>query len=67
MSKITIDPIRCKGCKFCISFCPKKCIEFTSDFNKSGYHPAVFVKAQDCSGCGICYQVCPDVCIEVYK
>ncbi len=67
MPKITIDRERCKGCEFCIAFCPKKAIKMGADFNAAGYHPAVFIDERECTGCGFCYQVCPEVAIEVYK
>ena len=67
MPKITVNNDRCKGCGFCIDACPKKCISFSADLNKIGYHYAMLKNEKDCIGCGFCYQVCPDICIEVYK
>lgn len=67
VAKITIDIEKCKGCNLCTGVCPKRCLEISKDFNKAGYHPAVFVGVDRCTGCGFCYMMCPDVCIEVYK
>ncbi len=67
MAKITVNNDRCKGCGLCVDACPKKCISFSQNLNKIGYHYAVLKNEKDCIGCGFCYQVCPDVCIEVYK
>ncbi|MDD3064746.1 MAG: 4Fe-4S binding protein [Endomicrobiaceae bacterium] len=67
MAKITVNNDRCKGCGLCINACPKKCISFSQNLNKIGYHYAVLENEKNCIGCGFCYQVCPDVCIEVYK
>jgi len=67
VSKIEIITEKCKGCGLCIIVCPKKSIQLSKNFNKAGYHPAVFVEGADCTACGLCFQVCPDVCIEVYK
>jgi 2-oxoglutarate ferredoxin oxidoreductase subunit delta len=67
MPNITINTAKCKGCTLCVAVCPKKCLEMSKDFNKAGYHPAVFIEANGCTGCGFCFQTCPDVCIEVYK
>jgi len=67
MPKIEIDAKRCKGCGFCVKFCPKNLIQLDSNFNDKGYHPAVFKNPGDCTGCGLCALVCPDVSITVYK
>jgi len=66
--KIVIDEEKCKGCGYCIDFCPQKVIKPADYTNAKDYHPAVLVDPEGkCKGCGICYLVCPDVAIEVYK
>lgn len=60
---VHIDRERCKGCSFCIEFCPPKCIELESGFNKKGYHPPVLSRADDCTGCDLCGLYCPDFAI----
>ncbi|RLC34103.1 MAG: tungsten formylmethanofuran dehydrogenase [Candidatus Nealsonbacteria bacterium] len=67
MFKVIIDAQRCKGCGFCVKFCPKNLIQLDSEFNDKGYHPAVFTDEEKCIGCAICGLVCPDVAITVYK
>lgn len=64
---IKINQEKCKGCGFCIKFCPKQCISFSKQFNEFGYHWAILEKENDCIGCGFCFMMCPDVCIETYK
>jgi len=44
----------CKGCSFCIDFCPTHCIEFSHEFNRKGYHYPVLSKPEDCTGCDLC-------------
>jgi 2-oxoglutarate ferredoxin oxidoreductase subunit delta len=41
MAKITVNNNRCKVCGLCINACPKKCISFSDEINKIGYHYAV--------------------------
>jgi len=67
MAKIEINSQRCKGCAFCMNFCPKKLIRLDSNFNNKGYHPAVFIDQKGCTGCAICALMCPEVAITVYK
>ena len=67
MLKVSIDKEKCKGCQYCVLYCPHKCIEMSKELNKHGVNYAVFVKKQACTQCGICQMVCPDTCVVVYK
>jgi len=58
---------RCKGCGFCIEFCPTKVLEFSSAFNSKGYHPPHVVAPEKCSGCDLCGMYCPDFAIYGWK
>ena len=64
---IKIDYERCKGCSFCIEFCPKKTIALTDRLNLKGYFTADFQDRELCTGCATCAVMCPEVAIEVYK
>jgi 2-oxoglutarate ferredoxin oxidoreductase subunit delta len=57
----------CKGCSFCIDFCPSHCLEFSTDFNAKGYHYPVMAHPEDCTGCDLCGLYCPDFAINGYK
>jgi len=67
ISTIKIDAKKCKGCGYCVRFCPKNLIYLDTVFNEKGYHPAVFGHEDNCTGCGLCGLVCPDLAIVVYK
>ncbi len=69
MAYITIDADRCKGCYFCVKFCPKQLITISETHNRVGYFPAVFLedKKDLCTGCKTCAIMCPDTAIEVFK
>ncbi len=68
MNYITIEPNLCKGCKVCITSCPKHCITLGDAINEIGYQYAVFVPGSPCIACGICFYVCPEFgAITVYK
>jgi 2-oxoglutarate ferredoxin oxidoreductase subunit delta len=54
---------RCKGCGYCIEFCPKKVLEFSTRFNRKGYHPPEVMKENDCVNCHFCEIICPEFAI----
>jgi len=67
MPEIRVDDARCKGCKLCVTVCPKQCIAISDTFSASGYYPAKLAKKDCCIGCGMCAQICPDIAITVYR
>jgi len=54
---------RCKGCGFCIAFCPPRVLEFSSEFNSQGYNFPRLVNPEGCTGCDLCGLYCPDFAI----
>lgn len=55
---------RCKGCGFCIEFCPNGCLKQSKRFNVKGYHPPeVVFQADYCVDCGLCSIICPEFAI----
>jgi len=60
---VTIDAEMCKGCGFCIEFCPTGVLGFSDEFNSKGYHPPRAVKPEACTGCDLCGIYCPDFAI----
>lgn len=53
----------CKGCAYCIEFCPADCLRFSHNYNAKGYHYPVLAKPESCVGCNTCGQFCPDYAI----
>jgi 2-oxoglutarate ferredoxin oxidoreductase subunit delta len=64
---IKIDRERCKGCTFCIEFCPKESIRLSDKLNIKGYFTAEFQENDQCTGCATCAVMCPEVAIEVFR
>ncbi len=60
---VTINTELCKGCGFCIEFCPTGTLGFSEEFNSKGYHPPKAVKPEACTGCDLCGIYCPDFAI----
>ena len=54
---------RCKGCNFCIEFCPNGVLQLSKDFNSKGYHPPEIKIIDACNNCGICEVICPEFAI----
>ena len=53
----------CKGCGFCIEFCPRDVLASSEAFNRKGYHPPKVVRAEECRNCDLCEMICPDFAI----
>jgi len=53
---------RCKGCGYCIEYCPQKVLVFSSTFNSKGYYPPS-VKSDNCLNCHYCELLCPEFAI----
>ena len=59
--RIIVD--RCKGCGFCVEYCPKDVLVLSQGFNRKGYHPPEVVKHGQCVNCNLCEMICPDFAI----
>lgn len=57
----------CKGCAFCVEFCPTHALELETDYNAKGYHPPHLAKPELCNGCDTCGLYCPDFAIFGYR
>jgi len=56
---------RCKGCGFCVEFCPKQLLILSNRTNSKGYHPPEITNDSQCVYCGLCALLCPDFSIYV--
>ena len=58
---------RCKGCEFCVEYCPRGVLAMSEDFNAKGYHYPVAVKANSCVDCSLCQMICPEFAIFTHS
>ncbi len=64
---VFIGDERCKGCGFCVEFCPTGALELSVEFNEKGYHPPVLAHEEQCNGCDLCGLYCPDFAIYALR
>jgi len=55
----------CKGCGFCVQYCPVDVLALSKDYNAKGYHPPFPKNQQDCTDCRFCEIICPEFAIHV--
>ena len=65
--EVFINREQCKGCGFCIEFCPTHVLALDDGYNHKGYHPPVVEKPEACTGCDLCGLYCPDFAIHAIK
>ncbi|MFP3872082.1 MAG: 4Fe-4S dicluster domain-containing protein [Candidatus Natronoplasma sp.] len=58
---VCIIPERCKGCEFCIEFCPVEALEPSDKTTEKGYRLPELTG--DCILCGKCENICPEFAI----
>ena len=54
---------RCKGCGFCVEYCPKKILKTSLGFNAKGYHFPIVTDKEGCINCKVCEDICPEFAI----
>lgn len=62
---VIINPAWCKGCGYCVKYCPTDVLEMSKGYNAKGYHPPQVKAAADCRDCKFCELICPEFAIYV--
>ena len=64
---VEVNRESCKGCGFCVEFCPLHALELEKGYNAKGYHPPFLAKPDLCNGCDMCGLFCPDFAIYGFR
>ena len=62
---VHVDKERCKGCRFCIEFCPQHILYETDEVNSKGYYLVRMTDEGACIACDMCTMICPEFAIHV--
>lgn len=62
---VQIDEKLCKGCYFCIRFCPMGVFVRSELIGELGYNVARVEFPEKCTGCKACLLYCPDFAVAV--
>jgi 2-oxoglutarate ferredoxin oxidoreductase subunit delta len=54
---------RCKGCEFCVEYCPRQVLGMSEGFNVKGYHYPIVLASKACVDCDLCQMICPEFAI----
>ncbi|UCE59706.1 MAG: 4Fe-4S binding protein [Phycisphaerales bacterium] len=64
---VSIDTERCKGCCYCVEFCPMHVLIMSSKFNAKGHHYPEVDPDGKCTACDLCGMFCPDFAIHAQR
>jgi 2-oxoglutarate ferredoxin oxidoreductase subunit delta len=65
VAHVFIDKQRCKGCGYCVEFCPRQVLQMSTELNPKGYLLAAVIDEAKCLACGFCEVICPEFALKV--
>lgn len=63
--RVEINPKLCKGCYFCIRYCPSGVFSKSEEIGELGYVAAKVDHPEKCTGCRLCLVYCPDFATSI--
>lgn len=73
--EVRVNPEYCKGCRLCVTVCPRKVIEEGTELGEKGYVPPMVAHPEKCANwkrtdkrkavCEMCILTCPDHALEL--
>ncbi len=64
-TRVLIDKERCKGCAYCVEFCPRGVLVMSDELSPKGYTFAAVADESKCLNCGLCDILCPEFAIRL--
>ena len=64
---VRINKERCKGCGFCVEFCPRNVLKMSNELNYKGYLLPLVEDSDKCHACDYCEIICPEFAIKVTR
>jgi 2-oxoglutarate ferredoxin oxidoreductase subunit delta len=65
LAYVYVDKDRCKGCGFCVEYCPRDVLKMGSELSAKGYQLAVVKESNKCLACGFCELICPEFAVKL--
>lgn len=62
---INLNVLLCKGCSFCVKYCPKSILELGQQRSPRGFFYPILTDEKECVSCGRCAAICPEGAIEI--
>lgn len=62
---VKLNVLLCKGCSFCVKYCPKNILELGAQRSQRGFFYPIVTDEEKCISCGICCTICPEGAIEL--
>jgi len=62
---VFIDKDRCKGCGYCVEYCPRGVLEMGKELSSKGYRLAKVNDGVKCLACGFCELICPEFALKL--
>ncbi len=63
--QVYIDKEKCKGCGYCVEYCPREVLKMSTELNPKGYLLAMVDDETKCLACGFCEVICPEFAIKL--
>ncbi len=67
--RLEVDEDLCKGCMYCVEFCPVGALEASNEVSGRGFALPRMKEGtsgmEGCMGCGFCTLICPDLALTV--